>query len=85
MLGESFYSQGSYKEAAENFLSGFQKFPEDVKAPENLLKLGMSLARLGQAQEACLTYQRLLSQYNNAPEYTINLATIERERVGCQI
>src|SRR3546814_2032630 len=39
-LGETYYVQGNYAEAARTFLKGFQRFPDSNKAPDNLFKLG---------------------------------------------
>jgi len=83
-LGETYYVQSQYQNAAKRFLMGFEKFPENSKAPDNLLKLGMSLARIGQAREACLTFAQLKSRYASAPEHIANRADIESNRAGCQ-
>lgn len=83
-LGETYYSQNKYSDAAKNFLTGFEKFPDNTKAPDNLLKLGMSLARLEKNKEACLTFAQLLSKYPNAPQHIKNRAGVESTRVACQ-
>jgi tol-pal system protein YbgF len=49
-IGESFYRRGQYKAAADAFLKGYKKYKSGDKAPETLLKLGMSLAALGPAR-----------------------------------
>lgn len=65
-LGETFYVRKSYQDAAFAFAEGFQKFPKGNKAPDSLLKLGMSLDRLEKRREACTAYSRLLSSYPKA-------------------
>ena len=47
-LGESHFVRGQYKAAAGAFLKGYQSYAQSVKAPDSLLKLAMSLDRLGQ-------------------------------------
>ncbi|MGO4842613.1 tol-pal system protein YbgF, partial [Rhizobiaceae sp. 2RAB30] len=45
-LGESLLGQQKYRDAAETFLAASKDYPQSKKAPEMLLKLGMSLAGL---------------------------------------
>ncbi|HXV73925.1 MAG TPA: tol-pal system protein YbgF, partial [Sphingomonadales bacterium] len=52
-LGETFYVRQNYPEAAQAFLAGFQNYTQGAKGPDNLLKLGLSLAAMGQTNEAC--------------------------------
>ena len=52
-LGETFYAQGNFREAAQNFLHGYKNYPKSRRAPDSLLKLGISLNKLGQTQQAC--------------------------------
>src|SRR5690606_27427724 len=54
-LGETYYVRGNYQESAKVFAHGFQKYPKSSKAPDNLLKLGLSLAQNKKTKEACLT------------------------------
>ena len=55
-LGETYYVRKSYQDAAFAFAEGFQKFPKSNKAPDSLLKLGMSLAQLDKRREACTAF-----------------------------
>lgn len=45
-LGEAQYSQGKFTDSAKTFLNAHQTYSKSPKAPEMLLKLGMSLAAL---------------------------------------
>lgn len=65
-LGETYYVRKSYQDAAFAFAEGFQKFSNNNKAPDSLLKLGMSLERLKKPREACTAYSRLLSTFPQA-------------------
>ncbi|MEI6986435.1 MAG: tol-pal system protein YbgF, partial [Rhodospirillaceae bacterium] len=58
-LGETFYVRGKYAEAAVAFAEGFQRYPKSPKAPDILLKLGMSLSSLKQRDDACKTLGQL--------------------------
>ena len=46
-LGETYYVREKFTEAAKQFAEAYQKYPKGPKGPDNLLKLGMSLAGIG--------------------------------------
>jgi tol-pal system protein YbgF len=82
-LGETHFVRGQYKAAASAFLKGYQTYSQSVKAPESLLKLAMSLDRLGQKDAACSSYAELSAKFPNAPQSIKARAMSERQRVGC--
>jgi len=82
-LGESLYVRGQYRAAAGAFLKGYQNYTRSTKAPESLLKLAMSLHRLGQKDAACSSYNELASKYPNVAAHVRNTAQAERQRAGC--
>ncbi|MBU1210054.1 MAG: tol-pal system protein YbgF [Alphaproteobacteria bacterium] len=82
-LGETYYLRGEYKTAASAFLEGYEKHRQNAKAPNSLLKLAMSLDRLGQRDAACSSYSELNAQYPNAPDDIRRQANAERRRSGC--
>ncbi|MEQ8354680.1 MAG: tol-pal system protein YbgF [Kiloniellaceae bacterium] len=82
-LGETYYVRGNYQQAAVTFAEGFEAYPDNSKAPDNLLKLGMSLASLGSTQDACGTFDVLLSRYGDAPATILSRAQRESQRLGC--
>lgn len=82
-LGETFYVRGDYQTAARNFAEGFQRYPDSGKAPDNLLKLGMSLAKLKQQDDACITLKKLRVEYPEAPNSIIQRADREIGRLQC--
>ena len=61
-LGDTLFLRKAYEEAARVFFEGYQRFPKGAKANDTLLKLGLSLARLGQVEEACAMYRELLTR-----------------------
>jgi len=83
-LGETYYVRGDYKQAAVTFAEGFESYPNNSKAPDNLLKLGMSLASLGSTQDACGTFDVLLDRYGDAPATILSRAQREAQRLGCR-
>ena len=80
-LGETHFVRGQYKAAAGAFLKGYQTYAQSAKAPDSLLKLAMSLDRLGQKDAACSSYAELSSKFPNAPQSVIGaLAALGRAR-----
>jgi TolA-binding protein len=82
-LGESLYVRGQYRAAAGAFLKGYQTYGKSTKAPESLLKLAMSLQRLGQRDAACSSYNELVTKFPAAPTHVRHTAQAERQRAGC--
>ena len=82
-LGESHFVRGQYKQAASAFLKGYQTYARSAKAPDSLLKLAMSLDRLGQRDAACTSYNELNSRFPAAPQNIKTRADSERRRIGC--
>ncbi|HTZ76768.1 MAG TPA: tol-pal system protein YbgF [Stellaceae bacterium] len=83
-LGETYYVRKDYTNAAATFAEGYEKYPKNTKAPDNLLKLGMSLSNLGQKDNACRAFGRLDRDYPQAPGEIKERAAGERKRLGCQ-
>ena len=82
-LGETYYVRNAYQEAAVSFLKGYQQFPQGDKAPDNLLKLGMTLTRLGKNAEACATFNELNAKFPDAPQTVRDRAAQEAAAAGC--
>jgi tol-pal system protein YbgF len=82
-LGESHFVRGQYKAAAGAFLKGYQTYAQSQKAPDSLLKLAMSLDRLGQKDAACSSFSELNVKFPNAAQSIKARAQSERQRVGC--
>ncbi|MCE3005777.1 MAG: tol-pal system protein YbgF [Rickettsiales bacterium] len=83
-LGESYYVRAEFTPATENFRKGFEADPKGQKAPDNLLKLGMSLSALKRKDQACIIYKQLISKYGaRAPDARIR-AQREYGQLGCK-
>ena len=77
-LGETYYVRKKYRDAAKTFLNGYQKSPKGFKAPDILLKLGMSLIQDEKSENACEVFEKLKKDY---PEITGNIRqTLKREQ-----
>lgn len=83
-LGRTYYVRKDYQKAAFTFAEGFQKFPKSAKAADNLLNLGMSLARLGKKREACTAFKRLLKNYRKLGGNVKRRVTREQKRLSCR-
>ena len=82
-LGETYFVRGEYKPAASAFLKGYQKYGKSNKAPDSLLKLAMSLERLGQKDAACSSFGELVTRFPDAPDHVKNKAAAEQRRLKC--
>lgn len=82
-LGETYYVRGKYTEAAVAFAEGFQKDPKGTKAPDNLLKLGMSLSALNKKQDACTAFNQFNTQFPNATAALRAKVQQERQHLHC--
>jgi tol-pal system protein YbgF len=82
-LGEAQYSQERYKDAAETFLKAYQTHGKSSKGPEILLKLGMSLAALGNKDTACATLREVNKRYPDASKAVQSKSASEQKRLAC--
>lgn len=83
-LGETYYVRNDFGNAARTFAEGYQKYPNSAKAPDNLLKLGLSLVHLGKKRDACATFSRLVKEFPKAPSNILRRTKQERKRNGCR-
>ncbi|MEM7660792.1 MAG: tol-pal system protein YbgF [Pseudomonadota bacterium] len=82
-LGEVLYQQQNYNESGSAYRDMIQKYPDDARAPDALVKLGRSLRLVGQSDRACQILDTLGTRYPNASPVTLNLANVERSRSSC--
>jgi tol-pal system protein YbgF len=82
-LGETYYTRGRYAEAAGAFAEGYKNYPKGTKAADDLLKLGMSLARANQKQNACLAFAQLDHDFPNPGSSLKEHSLTEKKRLGC--
>ena len=82
-LGETYYVRGDFQQAAVVFAEGFEKWPDNNKAPDNLLKLGLSLSNLGQQTDACGIFSALLERYAQANPIILQRARSQQKTLSC--
>lgn len=83
-LAESHYVRGQYVQAAEAFVAGYQADAKGPKAPDMLLKLGMSLSNLDKKAEACASFKKLLEDFPKAPARILTKVQFESKKIECQ-
>jgi tol-pal system protein YbgF len=83
-LAETHYVRKSYAAAAAAFARNYRVYgKDDTKAPDNLLKLGMSLQGLQETDKACRTFAELAKEFPNAPAHIQQALDRERDRAEC--
>jgi tol-pal system protein YbgF len=83
-IGHSYYARGDFQNAAVAYADAYKKYPKGNKAPETLLDLGRSLARLDQVPSACATFAQFDKQFgpSAAPVLKKQVAQ-EKARLRC--
>ncbi len=83
-LAETYYVRKNYAAAAAAFARNYRTYGKNApKAPDNLLKLGMSLEGMGEKDKACLSYTELAKAFPNAPAHIQEAVARERTRAEC--
>jgi tol-pal system protein YbgF len=81
-LGEAAFSSGDFRKAADLYLKTATNYPDNEKAAESMLKLGISLKRLGENDAACSAFSELGKRYPNASAL-LQRADTEKRRSSC--
>ena len=82
-LGETYYVQGMYDQAAVCFAAGFKKYKDSPKGPDSLLKLGMTMERLDKKKEACTAFKNMEKSFPKASDSLKSKAKAEIEKLSC--
>ena len=82
-LGEVFYAQKDFGQAVIEFGEGLKKYPDSIKGPDNMLKLGLSFSNLQKVDEACNVLSALENKYEEAPKNVIEIAKAEKDKLKC--
>ena len=80
---ETFRIRQLYQDAATAYLDGYQKYPNSVKAPVNLLKLGVSLIHIGEKDQGCSMITGVSKQYPKASQSVLQKAKYEEKKFDC--
>ncbi len=82
-LGETYYARRDYQNAMAAFAEGFKVYKASPKGPDNLLKLGITLAALGRKSDACSVFARFNQDYPRATDLQKRRIDQERQKNGC--
>lgn len=82
-LGETYYARGQYEQAVGIFAEGFTTYKRNSKAPDNLLKLGMSMVHLKKKDEACTAFKSLPVEFPKASASLKKRAQDEAKKLSC--
>ncbi|WP_435116977.1 tol-pal system protein YbgF [Candidatus Pelagibacter bacterium nBUS_49] len=80
---ETFRIRQLYTDAASAYLEGYQKYPKGIKAPINLLKLGVSMVQIGEKDQGCKMINGVELQYPKANQSVIQKAKYEFKKFEC--
>jgi tol-pal system protein YbgF len=82
--GETFRIRQLYSDAATAYLDGYQNYPKSKKAPDNLLKLGMTMVQLGEKDQGCKMISGLKKEYPKASKSVLQKAQYEQKKFKCK-
>ena len=82
--GETFRIRQLYSDAATAYLDGYQNYPKSKKAPDNLLKLGITMVQLGEKDQGCKMISGLKKEYPKASKSVLQKAQYEQKKFKCK-
>jgi TolA-binding protein len=77
------FQRQRYRDSAEAFLTVSTKHESIAKAPDALLRLGQSLAALGEKEAACASLGEVLRKFPRASAAVKQGVEREQKRVHC--
>ena len=81
--GETFRIRQLYSDAATAYLDGYQNYPKSIKAPDNLLKLGITMVQLGEKDQGCKMISGIKKEYPKASKSVLQKAQYEQKKFKC--
>ena len=82
-LAETHFARADYQTAAREFLTGYTRFGSSPKAPDSLLKLGLTLSALGRHDEACAAFTEMAKRFPGADPSVHERSAAEAANAGC--
>lgn len=82
-LGESFFARSMYQKAAVAFAEGFKNYRESQKAPDNLFKLGVTMAKMNKKEEACVAFKNFTKEYPKVSDTMKKRLEAEVQKLSC--
>ena len=81
--GETFRIRQLFSDAATAYLDGYQNYPKSKKAPDNLLKLGITMVQLGEKDQGCKMISGVKKEYPKASKSVLQKAQYEQKKFKC--
>ena len=82
-IGETYFQRSHPREAAEQYLKVTTDFAKSNRAPESMVRLGQTLAALGNKDQACATFAEFGKRYPTATASVKRLADREMAKNHC--
>ena len=82
-LGESFFARSMFSQAAVAFAEGFKSYRDSQKAPDNLFKLGVTMAKLNKKEEACIAFKNFAKEYPKVSDSMKKRLEKEIQKLSC--
>ena len=82
--GETFRIRQLYSDAATAYIDGYKNYPKSDKAPDNLLKLGITMVQLGEKDQGCKMISGLKKEYPKASKSVLQKAQYEQKKFKCK-
>lgn len=78
-IGNIAYVQKNYPDATRAFAEQLKKYPDSIRSPDSMLKLGQALIAQGQTSPGCTTLAALKTKYPKAAPATLAAAAGARK------
>jgi tol-pal system protein YbgF len=82
-IGETYFQRSRPREAAEQYLKVTTDYSKSSRAPESMVRLGQTLAALGNSEQACATFAEFGKRYPGATASVKRLAEREAAKDHC--
>lgn len=82
-VGDIAFTQKDYQGSAKAFAEVLKRYSKTPKAPEAMLKLGLSLLELGQKKEGCTTLGAIKAKYPTAAKPLLDRAAKRSAEAAC--
>ena len=82
-IGETYLQRSRPREAAEEYLKVTTNYSKSARAPESMVRLGQTLAALGNSDQACATLTEFGKRYPSASASVKKLAEHEIAKDHC--
>jgi tol-pal system protein YbgF len=82
-IGETYFQRSRPREAAEQYLKVTTDYSKSSRAPESMVRLGQTLAALGNSEQACATFTEFGKRYPTATPSVKRLAEREMTKDHC--